>query len=79
VENERIEMREGRKEMFVADRRMHDRLKLGLELRAGNKKVVLKHLLRWRKIGFTGFWGIACTMQHCQWNLLAKVEVHFRL
>jgi hypothetical protein len=50
VENERIEMREGRKERFVADRTMHDRLKLGLELRAGNKRVVLRHLLRWRSV-----------------------------
>jgi hypothetical protein len=55
VENERIEIREGRKERFVADRKMHDRLKLGLELRAGNKRVVLTHLLRWRRLDLQGF------------------------
>jgi hypothetical protein len=38
---------------------MHDRLKLGLELRAGNKKVVLRHLLRWRRVDLQGFGNCA--------------------
>jgi hypothetical protein len=42
---------------------MHDRLKLGLELREGNKRVVFRHLFRWRRLDLQGL-GIAYTVHN---------------
>lgn len=49
---------------------MHNRLKPGVRDEGRKSEGGFNAFASLAKIGFTGFWGIACTMQQCHWNLL---------